>query len=117
MLQSISQCRRLKALYLTSNPLPAFPKAILVIRALQQLRLSDTLMTGLPPEMAVLTNLKELAIENNALVWPPPEVKSTSQPQTLNARLARMRNRLVFWTFVQNLWTCPSKPLTLSLAS
>jgi hypothetical protein len=71
---SVSQCRRLKALYLSDNPVPAFPKELLRIRGLQQLRLANTLMTGLPPELAVLTNLRELAIEGNKLIWPPQEV-------------------------------------------
>ena len=71
---SVSQCRRLKALYLSDNPVPAFPKDLLRIHGLQQLRLANTLMTGLPPELAVLTNLRELAIEGNKLIWPPQEV-------------------------------------------
>jgi len=71
---SVSQCRRLKALYLSDNPVPAFPKDLLRIRGLQQLRLANTLMTGLPPELALLTNLRELAIEGNKLIWPPQEV-------------------------------------------
>ena len=71
---SVSQCRRLKALYLSDNPVPAFPKDLLRIRGLQQLRLANTLMTGLPPELALLTNLRELAIEGNKLIWPPEEV-------------------------------------------
>ncbi len=65
---SVSQCRRLKALYLSDNPVPAFPKDLLRIHGLQQLRLANTLMTGLPPELAVLTNLRELAIEGNKLI-------------------------------------------------
>ena len=71
---SVSQCRRLKALYLSDNPVPAFPKDLLRIRGLQQLRLANTLMTGLPPELALLTNLRELASEGNKLIWPPEEV-------------------------------------------
>eukprot|EP00960_Hanusia_phi_P075831 768473-Hanusia_phi.AAC.12 len=89
---TIPACQKLRALFLSGNPLPSFPRDLLHLSKLQQvvtapaaclllvtvslqLRLSSTQLSGVPPQLGLLTCLKELLLsDNERLVWPTSDV-------------------------------------------